>query len=281
MNINFLPSKIKEDLKQFLSGKIPLSAVRASGSIEGETGEGYIVALDDKVLLFSRKTGEDVFLKMEIGGKELASVKLRKEGFNLFLDTNICEKPYSIKFSSLEEHDLKTIVNKFSFHKKDEDASSSADVQTAPSTTNDAREKEEKIKDEEPEISEHGQNPKPMVILAAALMFISKTDNTISKEEDFYIISLLGYNKKFLQEGLSYFKTNTFDRIIEDSRRLSNIQQLCALSNMIELAMRDGSFSRVEQKMINKYVSELGIDSSQYETIKEVLLIKNKISSMA
>jgi uncharacterized tellurite resistance protein B-like protein len=280
MNINFLPSKIKEDLKQFLSGKIPFSAARASGSIERETGEGYIVALDDKALLFSRKTGEDAFLKIEIGEKELASVKLRKEGFNLFLDVNICEKPYSIKFSSLEENDLKTIVNKFSFHGKDEDASSAADIRPAPFTTNEAREKEEKIKDEEPWISERGQKPEPMAILAAALMFVSKIDNTINKEEDFYIVSLLEHNKEFLQKGLSYFKTNTFDGIIEDSKRLSNIQQLCILSNMIELAMRDGSFSGIEQKMINKYVSELGIDLSQYETIKEVLLIKNRISAM-
>ena len=51
MNIAFLPEKVKSELGP-ISGKIPVLAARAYGSIEGETGEGYLVSRAGRLLMF-------------------------------------------------------------------------------------------------------------------------------------------------------------------------------------------------------------------------------------
>jgi hypothetical protein len=275
MNFNFLPQKIKEEIKARFGGKIPVSAARMSGNVDGETGEGYMVAFDDQVLFFSRKTGDDGFVRLESPG--LFSAKLRKEGFNLFLDTKIGEKPYSLKFSSFEEADLKKVKD-IQSSEDDSRAEQTVESPAYGGFDNTAEISEKRVPEHGTGIRHSEENTKPLILLAAAMMFISKSDEVVSKEEDFYITSLLNYNREVLLKGLNYFKTHSFEELVNDSSALNEIQRLCILSNMLEIAMRDGSFSGKEQKMINSFVTHLGIDNSQSETIKEVLLIKNKIS---
>lgn len=280
MNFNFLPQKIKDELKGYISNKIPVSVARTSGSVEGESGEGYVVSYGDKVMIFSRKTGQDGFIKIEGGlGKDIKSFKLRKEGFNIFLDADISGKPYSIKFSSFEEGDLKKIANAVPSEGSEvenvQEVPLSEPVQPAPQTT-------EPVKKDtmcETKISSVAK-VRPMVLLASSMMFISKSDSKVTKEEDFYIISTMSYDKNILNEALIYYKSHSFKDFLRDVKALDEMQRLCVLSNMIEISMRDGAYSAMEQKMINEFVSTLAIEPTQFETIKQVLLIKNQISCL-
>jgi uncharacterized tellurite resistance protein B-like protein len=257
--------------------KIPFSVARMSSSIEGETGEGYVAAFDDKLVFFSRKTGEDAFSVSE-GGADLVSAKIRKEGFNIFLDTKISDKAYSLRFSSTEESDLAKIADKFLFSDKPEEAVSVEEkVAERRGNINDVRSThdhsaETKILDlDSPSVE-------PLVLLAVGMMFIAKSDERITKEEDFFIVSLLNYDKVLLRKALDYFKNSDFDKFMHDLKPLDGAQKLCILANMTEVAMKDASFSGVEQKMLGRFVSELSIDKSDFETIKQVSLIKNNIS---
>ncbi len=283
MNINFLPMKVKDELKRRFADKIPITVARTSGSIEGDTGEGYAIAFDDKLLFFSRKTGENEFSVRDAAG-DIASAKIRREGFNIFMDTRLGGKGYNIRFSSSEQEDIAKIADKFIPAAKTGNAGAGAGAgETHPNETPRNQETpppEDRVYSADTRIVEdHGPlRVAPAVLLAAGMMFIAKSDDNIAKEEDFYITSLLNYDKEILRKALEYFRMNDFDAFLRDSRPLDEAQRLCILANMIEIAMKDGKFTGAEQKMISRFVTELGIDNSFFDTIKEVLLIKNKTS---
>ncbi len=279
MNINFLPMKVKDELKRRFADKIPITVARTSGSLEGDTGEGYAIAFDDKVVFFSRKTGENEFSVRDAAG-DIASAKIRREGFNIFMDANLGGKGYNIRFSSSEQEDIAKIADKFIPAAKTGNAGAGETHADEAPRNQEANPPEDGVHSADTRIVEdHGPlRVAPGVLLAAGMMFIAKSDENIAKEEDFYITSLLNYDKEVLRKALEYFRMNDFDAFLRDSRPLDEAQRLCILANMIEIAMKDGKFTGTEQKMISRFVTELGVDNSFFDTIKEVLLIKNRTS---
>jgi len=117
--------------------------------------------------------------------------------------------------------------------------------------------------------------------LAAAMMYVASVDDDISKEEDYYIIAMLGNNKKLLSAGLTYYKSHTFDELSRAIKDLSSEQKLCFLANMMELGMQDGVLHSSELNLMRKFANYMNIGADQYDTIKQVLLIKNKISTLS
>lgn len=271
MNIAFLPEKIKSELGA-ISDKIPVLAARSYGSIEGEPGEGYLVSRAGKLLLFTRKAGEDSFIKLSgIFGKEISKLESRQDKFNTFLDIIINGTPYSIKFSCSEHKELETLVESLKSYKPESEPTAIQDTgsKTMPPPV---------IKDTTPASATAKNIPStltPLESLAVALMYVSSCDSKITEDEDRYIVEIFKDNKPVLGPALAYFKAHRYDEFLENIGCLNENQKLCILANMIEIAMKDAALHRSEQEYFKKFIEAAGLKDEQYKAIRSVLYVKN------
>ena len=270
MNISFLPEKIKRYLADAVADRVPVSVVRSSASVDGTPGEGYVISYNDRLFLFSRKLGEnDYCVSSELFGK-VGTLELRKDGINSYLDVSFGGENYSLKFSSFEEKNLQSIIDAWR-----EDGGAVGDivdleVEAEPDGgsvggTSSARKVD-------------ASTISPLEGLAAALMYVSAIDNEISSVEDHYIVVLFARHRNLLQSALAYYKRHTFEDLLTELKGLTNEQKLCYLANMLEIGMRDGVLHSSEQRIINRFTEEMGISDEEYNAVRQVLLIKNKIS---
>jgi len=279
MNISFLPEKVKSEFTGIID-KIPLHAVRTNGNISGEPGEGYVVACGERLFIYTRKAGEDAFLKL--AGKlgfEISNLEVRKDKFNSFLDINLDGKPYSIKFSSSEMKDLESLIENFKTAKL-ADSAVPAPEQQAPQVT-----EQNKSGIQMPSgIQGHSTAPAvkspltPMQFMAAALMYVAASDGSIGKDEDSYILRVFSGDNNVLQAALQFYKSHAADQLFDLAKTLDEEQKLCILANMVEIAMRDESYHRVEQIMIRNFMDKAGISKDNLKAISNVLMVKNNLS---
>lgn len=273
MNASFLPEKVKNEFSSFLD-KAPLPAVRTSGNIDGEPGEGYVISCGDRLFIYSRKAGEDSFLKLSGKlGAEISKLEIRKDKFNPFLDVVLDGREYSLKLSSSEQHDLEALVNKFKSAVHSESVGIPAPETNVPAGSG---------------IPANAQVPEqrhmaplpltPMQFMAAAMMYVASSDGSIEKDEDRYILQVFCGNNDILQPALKYFRAHSADQLFEHARSLNDEQKLCILANMIEIAMRDESYHRVEQLAIRSFMEKAGISKDNMKAISNVLLVKNNLS---
>ena len=268
MNIAFLPEKVKIELGA-IPDKIPVLAARAYGSVEGETGEGYLVSCAGRLLVFSRKAGEDNFRKLSgMFGKEISKLDTRNDKFNTFLDIIINGIPYSIKFSSSEHKELENLVESLKSFKPQSVQSVVPDLGRTPSVPS--------VKVAAPEsIKKTTSTLTPLEMLAVALMYVSSCDGNITEDEDRCILEIFKDNKPVLGTALAYYKAHRYEEFLGNIGSLNENQKLCILSNMIEIAMKDSSLHRTEQEYFRKFVKSAGLKEEQYKAINSVLFIKN------
>lgn len=272
MNFTFLPDKIKKLLESVIPGKIPVSVIQSSANLEGEPGEGYVIAYDDKVFLFSRKLGDDNY-QMLSGNyhNDIASIKSRKDKIDTFLDIDIAGKSFSIKFLSFEEKEIESLLKKWQSGGGIKNASPKKSVKTKAENA--------KASDKKNSGETRSDAPlSPSIGMCAALMYLSDTDKSIAKEEDHYITAVFRHDQNVLQPALHYFKNHSFEELLEALNFINDEQKLCILANMVELGMRDGIFYSNEQKIIRSFVTAMNIPEDEYQAIKQVLLVKNKIA---
>lgn len=271
MNFSFLPSKIKEQIKQVVADEIPVSLARSNTSIDGETGESYVLAFKDKMVVFSRKLGKSDYTCISGDFGNIGSVDVRKEGINTFLDTEMNGKKFSLKFSSFEEKSLTPMVEQWQKISDGGGGGSEEVISGAKGT---------QIISKEAPASTAGQDGKFSLKegLAVALMFIAGIDDEIAPEEDLYILNTFNKDRQLLQKALKYYKANSFDEFLIAVSGMSQEQKLCFVANMMELGMCDGVLHRSEIKLIRQFCDYMEVSEDEYDTIKQVLLIKNKIS---
>jgi len=265
MNFLFLPDKENSELGTQTPDKQPLAVLRTSACFDGSPGEGYIIAMEDRTFLFSRSIGEDNYRKLEIPYPEISSLSIKKEKFESFIDMASGGTKYLIKFSGFEEKDIMPMLEKWS----------SVTQNTSP----------EKTPPKQPEPIPSVQEAPPLrtptisppVGLAAALMFLATADNKIAQCEDDYIRKTFCDNDEILKAGLEYYKSHSYDEVIAELSGLDHQQALCVLANMTELSMSDGTFSSRQQKMIWKFAQAVNLTHDEYQTVKDVLLLKNQL----
>ena len=263
MNISFLPSKIKTLLADALKEKLPLSVVRSSSTPDGESGETYLVSFEDKLFVFSRKLGEsDYSTTSELFG-QIANLKLRNDGMNTYLDASFGEKNYSLKFSSFEDKNLQPILDAW---QKAGGATSAPSVNTEENVSAPQREKA-------------SETLTPLEGLAAALMYISAVDNHVSSDEKHYITTMFAKRRDLLDSALAYYKRHSFEDLITILKPiLTHDQKLCYLANMMEVAMKDMVLHSSERHMLSLFADETNVAQEEIDAIRQVLMIKNKIS---
>lgn len=271
MNFSFLPNKIKEQIKQVFTDELPISLARSNTTIDGNTGESYILAYKDKIVVFSRNLGENNYSIISGDFGDVGNVAIRKEGSSTFLDTEIKDSKYSLKFSSFEEKNLSPIVEQW--QKVTSGGETGAETHVSQDMTQQVDRKTDGVDSSQP----YGKISL-MEGLAVALMYISSVDGDVDPQEDNYLIYLFQNNKSLLQKALAYYKSHSYDDFLNEINVMNQEQKLCFAANMMELGMIDGVLHRSEMKLIRKFCDQMGVTEDEYDTLKQVLLIKNQLN---
>ena len=258
MDLIFLPSKVKELIEKTAAVKDAVACVRSSGSLTGKSGEGYMVQLADRILLFSREFGMDGYENAAIDiAKGISGISVRHEKYNSFIDFDIGTKKYTLKFSSLDEKEVKPLLDLI--EKKitpDVPVPASAPPQAA------AVQQERKIS--------------PAAGMASAMMYIAGSDQKFATEEEKCIRESILNDESVLEKAYEYYGSHAYEDLIKDLAFLDHQQALCILANLIEVGMSDGLLESVQQKMIWQFASAMKISEAEYRSFRDVLLAKNQ-----
>ncbi len=256
MQVSFLPVKVKKKLEEIAGTAEPVSATRAGADVRGGPGESYVVAYNDRIVVLSRALGQNDYSVLS-GGlmDDVKRFSLERESHStIVLSFEIGGESGLLKFSSVEEDDLAAIAGKW-------------------------REVSSLCAMEGEEVGNPASSLPPMMAMAAALMYVSAVDGEVAKEENRYIANLRGMGKEGLYEALEYFRAHSFDELLQSSlSNLSEEQNLCVLANMLEVGMSDGILHKSEIELAKKFAEHAGIGKEEYNAVKQVLLVKNKIS---
>lgn len=307
MDYVFLPDKIKKLLDDTSNTTEAIAIIRTSGNIDGDSGEGYIVSYPDKLFTFSRGFGENDF-QMENGSfdKDINSISIAEEGYDSVLRIDMNGKSFAPKFSSFEKSTITPILENWQKFKKNktseppsipendkkqvsapppihEKSNEKAKISADRKKTDDLSSKTNNGKVKIPPININKRfNEKPVLSpmegLAAALFYMSKTDNKMDAVEGDYIKRICGGDKKLFKNALEYYRKNNFKYLMRDLGYIDEDQKLCILANLIEIAMTDGVLHRTERDIIHKFVREMNIAESDYKKLFDVLLVKNQVS---
>ena len=267
MNFSFLPTKIKNTLESAMGKATPFSISRAGTALDGGSGEAYLVAYDEKIAIFSRSLGDNSYsVVMGDFPDDLKTLSLTKDGSHAKLAFDLAGRSGELDFSSFEEKNLKAIVDKWA----NAIAEGGGAVESAPSSSG---------ADVSSAAAESGDALPLMEAMAAALMYVAAVDGEVAKEENRYINSLRGIDKSGLKKAYKYYESHSFDELLASSLSgLSREQELCVLANMLDIGMSDGVLHRSEVELAKRFAEHAGIDTTEYDAVKQILVIKNKIS---
>jgi uncharacterized tellurite resistance protein B-like protein len=262
MNYTFLPDKVKASLKEALGGRIPGIIARMSGDLLGESGEGYVIAEGNDLVLYTRKLGESAFREIRAAlDRDVTDFRIEKVAGQSVLVLALDDTTYRIKGSTFEIRELEPVIRRWSGGGAAPTAAASA---PAPTTARPP-----------------GPPPAltPMMGLAAALMHVAMADGKVAPEEDRYIVAACQGDQAILQAALAYFKNHSYAKLLADLKgTLGHEQQLCILANLMELGMSDGTLRSGEQQLMRDFVEAMGLSEDELETIRQVLIIKNRTS---
>jgi hypothetical protein len=269
MDMIFLPSRIKKILDTVIPNVSPSALMRSSGNLEGGSGEGYVIALKDKILLFSRKLGDDDFTLTELPFSDTVNMEIKKEGFASILKIDARNKSFSVKFSSFEEKDAAPIIEAFNAASKN---NRDSQLPALEDTTEQPREDEIVNKSTAPSL-------KPITGMVAAMIYVAGSDNNLAPEEDEYIRKASLNDNSILEEAYDFYQTHSFEdllsRVVLDKR-----QTLCVIANLMEVGMSDGILHKVQQEMIWRFAERFEISSEEFKNITDILLIKNQLTAL-
>ncbi len=269
MNYTFLPDKVKASLKEALGGRIPGIIARASGDLLGESGEGYVIAEGNDLVLYTRKLGESAFREIRAAlDRDVTDFRIEKDAGQGVLVLALGDTTYRIKGSTFEIRELEPVIRRWS--------GGGAGPATAPPPAPSGS---------APTAARPVGPPPPltpMTGLAAALMHVAMADGKVAPEEDRYIIAACQGDQALLQAALAYFKGHTYAELLADLKGiLRHEQRLCILANLMELGMSDGTLRSSEQQLMRDFVAAMGLSEDELETIRQVLIIKNRTSILS
>ena len=260
MNFSMIPEKIKQELPQELLNTAPNMVLRSSSDFNGESGESYFILFNQFLYIFSKKIGDSDYsgININLNDKNTNST-VGKENYKTIFQISTPSNNYIFHFSGFDEKDVLKLASQMTGIPAE---SERPPVELSLEETN--------------ECTSSWENK--MEILAAALMYLSLSDNEIAKCEDDLIIKVTENNQAILQNALKYFKTHNFEEFLQDANFLTKEQQLCILANLLELGFADGVLHTSEQNMIKQFCDFFQIEDDNYQAIEQVIYFKKNTS---
>ena len=117
----------------------------------------------------------------------------------------------------------------------------------------------------------------PFIALLSALMYLAAADNNVTDEEHAYITKLANEDETLLNIAHDFYHKIHIETLLDMMSQYDEDQKFCIMANMLELAMCDGVIHSNELKLLRQFAKHMNISDEEYETVKQILLIKNQI----
>ncbi len=251
-----LPQDIAADYARLTGNATAKASIRALADIDGNLGEAYVVTNGASLHIFSRRLGEKVTTR-SIALSDIASMEVEDDRPFAYLNLAAGDQNLRLKFGALDRDELSQLVRLW-----EAGAGNPPPAAEPPPLPADAAAKP----------------LTPFLGFAAALQAMVEVDGSVDGEETHVLRRVVGSNEVVAQ-ALDYLRRHGAEALQRElGELLDKRQKLCLLANLIEVAMVDGYLRGDEQQLLLAFLQALGIDQEAYETIYEVLAIKNNLS---
>jgi hypothetical protein len=116
----------------------------------------------------------------------------------------------------------------------------------------------------------------PFEALIAGLMFLASEDDNVSIEENDYILKVANNDQETLNVAHNFFQNQPIETLFDVLQTCEDEQKYCIMANLLELAMCDGVLHSKELKLIRMFAKSMDIEDEEYETIKQIMVMKNQ-----
>ena len=113
------------------------------------------------------------------------------------------------------------------------------------------------------------------VLFAAALYSIICVDETVA-EIELKAFELVVSSKETIEKAKAEYEKTGLNGVINAIKDVERDVALCIIANLIELSMVDGLLRSTEKKLLKKYRIALSITEDDFQSIFEVLWLKNR-----
>ena len=239
MKFSFLPEEIKVEIDENLVEQEPLALARSNMAMDGNMGESFIVAYNERFYFFTKTMASPIYTKIEGVYSDLDSVKISKENKYSIIEIELQKKKHTFKFSPLEERNLNKVAGKW----------------LTLSIT-------------------------PFEAFITSMIYLAAEDGTLADEENELILSIAGDNQVALEKANAFFQIQPVETLITILQDMDEEQAYCIVANLLELSVADGIAHSDEIKLIKRFAKAMDISSDEFSTVKQVIFMKNKISSL-
>ena len=275
-----LPDEVLQVFEERDITETPFIFMRSNLSSKSTKGEAYAVGFDEFLVIMWRKDIEPFKLvKLEhydiidvSGGVEEGDDSI------IVLMVSTEERTYSLWFQDTQTDELVTFINSWKYHQ----------VHTIGGKTEisfDDEEQADEVAEEPvaelPEIDGVAQKDLPRTVIFGTLLIDQVADGHNITELDLEYLNMTVSNPDLLALCIQNFKRDVADDAREVVKEDFNEQQkLMLISNMADLAYRNGDEHADELGSIESFAGEIGFDSSKLKDILEVFKVKNDPSTL-
>jgi uncharacterized tellurite resistance protein B-like protein len=121
----------------------------------------------------------------------------------------------------------------------------------------------------------------PLMAYCASLLALMACDREALPAEEELLTVTVPYSED-ITLGRDYLGAYGLDHLLGRLQAVLNpAQSCCLLANLVALSMEDGLIRTSEQELLERFQKALGISNADYETLYDVLLLKNNLSIFA
>ena len=242
-------------------------------------GEAYMIAFDELFVLMWKPDSATIFNLVKLENREIIEIfgEVEEQNENLIaVHVMTEEKSYSMWFPESNANDVVEFINTWKVYIAHIGEESTFDEEVEADIG------EQVIQDHElshliPDITEVDQKDLPRTVLFGTLLIDQMADqeNNITSV-DLEYLSMVISNTDLLAMCITNFKKHVTDQILEVVKEdFSHDQKLMLVSNMADLANRDGEPHEHELLKINGIVKAIDFSLEEFSQLLKIFKVKN------
>ena len=258
-----LPLDVRQDFVDRTGQDLPKACARALADIEGNLGEAFAACDDEALFIYSKKLNEE-WRQLVMPFNTIAHMALEDDRPFVYLKAKTSDgNELSLKFGSMDEDVLSTILKTWDNTEKSAEALEGVPLQS--SRVDDADEGEPVELD-------------AFTAFTAVLYAMMEVDGSVDPEERHQLNRLVGH-PGLVARAIKALRSQGFDAIkAKLPDLLDDGQKFCLACNLAELAMVDGYLRGSEKELYEAVIDTLGIAKEDSNLIYRILTCKNNMS---
>jgi len=272
-----LPEEIVNILEERDITETPFIMIRSNLSSKSEKGEAYAIGFDEFLVIMWKKSEGEPFKLVKMEHYDIIDVSGGVEESDdsiIVLMISTEERTYSLWFQESQTDELVTFINSWKYHQVHR-IGGKTDIEFGDEAIeySEAREL--------PELDGVAQKDLPRTVIFGTVLIDQVAEGHNITELDLEYLNMTITNPDLLAMCIQNFKrdvTEEAKELVKDE--FNNRQKLMLLTNMADLAFRNGDTHDEELLAIKDFSDYIGFDSNKTEEVIELFRLKNDASAL-